>query len=124
MKNKFTFKTEKPTGRYSGFSNSTHYIKLKKHEVGEILKPNVGNGQHTDYKIRLSVLKKDINENEIPNCIWKNIFLKKPFNSLEEAKTFLNDNIDLICERYDLYCSDTNEKFDFKTESFIIINTI
>ena len=66
MKNKFTFKAEKSSGGYSDFSSS-HYIKLKKHEVGEILKPSIITDIHASYKIRLSILKKDINEDGNPN---------------------------------------------------------
>jgi len=61
---KFTFKTSHPTGRYRSFDDDEHYVKFKRVEVGSIddAKP------HT---IRLMVVKKDIMEDNNPNCTWK-----------------------------------------------------
>lgn len=96
---KFTFKTEKPTGRYSSFSPDSHYIKLKTKECGRI-------SDKYPYKIRLMVEKKDLNEDGNPNCKWKYITLKKESTSLQEAKNFLNDNIKIIIEKYTLHLVD------------------
>jgi len=96
MKNRFTFKTEKTTGRYKSFFPDTHYIKYKGHQVGGIMdaKP---------YQIRLMVIKEDIMEDGNTNCKWKNIFLAKKSESLDEAKLWLNENIEKILCKYELY---------------------
>ena len=91
---KFTFKTEKPTGRYSSFFPRTHYIKLNKKEVGLIV--------DITWDIRLMVYKSDILEDGNPNCDWKWIKLKKESETLQEAKDFLNNNIDAILNKYKL----------------------
>jgi hypothetical protein len=96
---KFTFKTEKSTGRYSAFYPDNHYIKLNKKQVGKI-------SDKKPYLIRLSVVKKDINEDGNPNCKWKWITLKKESKSLQEAKDFLNETIEAIMCAYELHLSD------------------
>lgn len=83
MVNKFTFKTERPTGRYRSFWPEYHKIRFGKTEVGQII--------DKEWKIRLIVMKEDINED--PNdtfCDFKWITLKKEFASLQEAKDWLN----------------------------------
>jgi hypothetical protein len=91
-KMKFTFKTEKPTGRYRSFYRKNHDIKIKKKKVGSIV--------DREWKIRLMVLKSDINEDGNPNCEWKWITLKKESASLQEAKDWLNVNFISLNEKY------------------------
>lgn len=86
---KFTFKTEKPTGRYKSFQPTFHYIKLDGKWVGNIT-------DDSPHQVRLQVIKKDINENGNPNCSWKWVALKKQFKSLDEAKEYLNKNFNQI----------------------------
>ena len=94
---KFTFKKDKaPTGLASIGHITTSYIKLNKRKVGYIKEVE-------PFKIRLMVIKKDIMEDGNPNCPWKWIALKKESKTLEEAKTFLNEKIDLILEKYNLW---------------------
>ena len=92
---KFTFKTEKATGRYRSFYNDSHTIRMKKMTVGSI----------TDrtWQIRLMVVKDDINEDGNPNCEWKWIALKKESASLQEAKDWLNTNFVSLNEKYNLF---------------------
>lgn len=90
--NKFTFKTEKPTGKWKSFYPTTHYIKMNGHQVGII-----------GDSIRFMVVKKDINEDGNSNCPWKWITLKYKPESLELAKIWLNENYDLINKSYTLY---------------------
>ena len=93
---KFTFKTEKPTGRYRAFDNPRHLIKLNNKECGTI--------QHdAPHQIKLCVIKKDINEDGNPNCSWRWIRLKGEFGSVEEAKLFLIENTGKVLERYELH---------------------
>lgn len=96
---KFTFKTERSTGRYGSFYPDSHYIKLKKQAVGSIT-------DGVPFKIRLQVTKVDINEDGNPNCSWKWITLKKESQTLQEAKDFLNQNIELILKKYKLHMED------------------
>jgi len=89
---KFTFKTEKPTGRYRCFFSESHDIKIKKKKVGSIV--------DRTWSIRLMVLKDDIMEDGNANCEWKWITLKKQSASLQEAKDWLNENFISLNEKY------------------------
>ena len=51
----------------------------------------------------MTVIKKDINEDGNPNCKWRNIELKQESKSVDEAKQWLNDNIDSILREYELH---------------------
>jgi hypothetical protein len=86
---KFTFKTDKPTGKYKSFDRPIHNVKLEGIEVGRI-------NPDAPFKIRLRVTKSNINEDGNPNCPWKWIQLKKESESLQEAKDFLNSHCDDI----------------------------
>ena len=92
---RFTFKTEKPTGRYRSFYEPIHYIKFKKIKIGYI--------DNKNFNIHLKVIKKDINEDGNSNCKWKWITLRKSSNSLQETKDCLNKYIDKIFEKYDIF---------------------
>lgn len=92
----FSFKTEKPTGKWKAFDKNRHVIKYKKHEVGAI-------DDDKPHKIRLMVMKNETITDNNPNCAWKWITLKKDSESLEEAKTFLNQNFDAIVQKYTLH---------------------
>jgi hypothetical protein len=78
------------------FQHDEHNIKLYKTEVGLIC-------HEVPFKIRLQVVKQDINEDGNPNCIWKWITLKKESKTLEEAKKFLNDNFVTITTKYKIH---------------------
>jgi hypothetical protein len=93
---KFTFKTIKPTGRYKSFDNELHQIKLKGFEVGTI-------NSEKPHRIRLMVIKDDINSDGNPNCTWKWITLDKSFSNVQEAKSYLNKVKDLVLDKYNLY---------------------
>ena len=93
---KFTFKTNKSTGKYRSFYPDSCDIKLEGKVVGSIY--------HADkVRIQLMVVKNDITEDKNRNCIWKNIFLAKTFNDLNEAKNFLNEHIEQIMLKYKLH---------------------
>jgi hypothetical protein len=93
---KFTFKTDHPTGKYKSFEPDYHHIKLNKKDVGYI-------SDEKPYKIRLQVIKENINENGNPNCVWKWATLKKQSETLQEAKDFLNTNFESITQELKLY---------------------
>jgi hypothetical protein len=92
---KFTFRTEKPTGRYRSFGNDGHIIKIGKNEVGLIADES--------WKIRLMVVKNDPMEDGNPNCSWKWITLEKESSSLQEAKDWLNANFDALNNKYKIH---------------------
>ena len=92
---KFTFKTIKPTGKWRSFDSSDHIIKLDKMKVGSI-------DDKPPHKIWLCIIKEDINEDGNPNCEWKSIRLKKESATLEEAKDYLNNNIETIMAKFKL----------------------
>lgn len=96
---KFTFKTTKPTGRWASFEPSHHAIKLNKIEVGCIK-------DDPPWTIRIQVMKKDIMEDGNPNCEWRWVTFNKDSQTLQEAKDWLNANIDVILEKYKLYLKD------------------
>lgn len=95
---KFTFKTEKPTGRYRSFLPEHHYVKLKKQTIGTI-------DDEQPHEIRLMVVKQDIMEDGNPNCDWKWIQLKAEFKTINEAKEFLNVNFIAINAKWKLACT-------------------
>lgn len=96
---KFTFKTHKPSGRWKSFFNPNHVIKFKGVEVGSI-------DAEYPYSIRFMVIKKDIMEDNNPNCKWMWKKLSHKSVSLDYAKQFCNDNIEFILKTFTLY----NEK--------------
>lgn len=106
--NKFTFrKQNRITGLAGvGYPIRNVDIKLNNRIVGVIHAPN---WQKYNWNIWLSVLKADINENRNLNCHWKNVKLKFIPESEENAREFLQKNIDKILERYMPYCVETEE---------------
>ena len=92
---KFTFKTEKPTGQYKAFFDPRYIIKLKGFIVGAI-------EPQSPFRARFMVEKSDIMEDGNSNCSWKWIKLTKEFDSVDKTKQWLNDNTDLIIEKYPL----------------------
>ena len=92
----FTFKTEKPTGKWKAFDNQTHIIKYGKSNVGMI--------HHAEpFTVRLQIIKADKNEDGCPNCPWKWITLKGDHKSLQEAKDWVNQHFKAINEKYKLH---------------------
>lgn len=96
---RFTFKTKKATGRYKSFYPDQHLIKLKRKVVGRIT-------DDKPHKIRFSVKKEDPANSNNPNCEWHWVTLKKEFDSINEAKEFLNAHIEAILDKFELYSTD------------------
>ena len=94
--NKFTFKTIKPTGKWKSFDNDVILIKLNKKTCGSI-KPT------HPHKIRLMVVKDDINEDGNTNCIWKWITFKNEFKTIKDSKLFLNKYFIPITSKYNIH---------------------
>jgi len=95
---KFTFKTNKPVGKYRIFQTPEHLIKYKRKVCGCINERN-----YNKFKIMFAVNKKDIDEDGNPNCKWKRIYVENEFDSLQSAKDFINNHTDKIVENLDLY---------------------
>lgn len=96
MATKFTFKTEKPTGKYASFQSANHIIKLDGKQVGTI-------DDKAPFTIRLMVIKNDLLEDGNKNCIWKWITLAKISENLDDAKKFVNDSFITLNKKYKLY---------------------
>jgi hypothetical protein len=90
---KFTFKTTRATGSYAWLHKPYHDVLLNKNKVGAI-------DPEKPHTIRLMVMKTDIMEDGNPNCPWKWIHLKKESESVDEVKTFLNENIEVLLTKY------------------------
>lgn len=95
---KFTFKTTKSTGQYRSFYKDLNEIKLNKKCVGTINEDGT-----SEFTITLQVIKKDIMEDNNPNCTWKNVTFKNKFKSKQDAKDFLNKNIEKITKQFEIY---------------------
>lgn len=95
---KFTFKHDKPTGSYKSFFTSNIDIKQNGNEVGYMT-------TERPITVKLKVVKKDITEDGNPNCVWKWMRIKKEFESVDEAKEWLNEHRDTIRKQVDL-CED------------------
>lgn len=93
---KLSFKTERPTGRYRSFSSDYHYIKLDGKKIGQI-------EDDAPHKIRLMVMKNDVITDNNPNCDWKWITLKRDSASIEDAKEFVQRNIDELIKKYQFH---------------------
>lgn len=96
-KSKFTFKTEKPVGKWRAFDTNTHHIKLDGMRVGSI-------SDKEPFKISFMVEKNGttITDNN-PNCKWKIITLAKQNETLESAKKFIIDNTEKLLATYRFY---------------------
>lgn len=86
---KFTFKTNKPTGPYRSFFESTYNIKWNKVCVGEFFTNKEG-----AWRIHLRIMK---DEKLAPNlddgnknCPWVWVRLKQCFPTIEAAKEYIN----------------------------------
>lgn len=80
-----TFKTEKATGKWRAFQSDEHKIKYGGKEIGTI-------EDERPHKIRLMVIKDDINKDGNTNCNWIWVTLKGNYDSIKEAKDFILAN--------------------------------
>jgi hypothetical protein len=106
---KFTFRKQpRITGKAGiGYPIRSIDIKLRNKKVGQISAPN----WLKDWEIWVTVLKKDIMEDKNPNCEWRNVRLAILPVSDEDAKEYLQENIEKIIEKFTLYSLDTDEYF-------------
>jgi len=90
---KFTFKTEKPTGKWKSFEPDHHLIKLKRKECGNIT-------DAAPHVIRFSIKREPSKTHPAP---FHYVTLKKKFDSLDGAKSFLVENTDKIVNQFNLH---------------------
>ena len=83
-----------------GYSQQSSDIKLGGKVIGTIVAPN-WQTKDNKWSLMFSVMKTEPDSN--PNCDWKNIFLKARFESCEDAKQFVKDNIDKIAEKFEFH---------------------
>ncbi len=97
---KLSFKKEKKlTGLSSvGYPYQNVDIKVNKKKVGYISAPTWNNGDL--WRIRFSVVKKDIMEDGNPNCVWKWITLKVTFKNEDDAREYVKKIITLVQDKY------------------------
>jgi len=93
---KFTFKINKETGRCRSFYPDQCDIKLKKKCVGSITQRSLSTSWYFSFMIKKEVTK------EYP-APFKWIFFNKGFETINEAKIFLQEHTEEICNKYDLY---------------------
>ena len=96
---KFTFKTNKASGIYGGFSKPSITIKVDGKYVGDIT--TVGR-INFKYQVGLMVIKDDINEDRNPNCTWMWVRLNK-FETIQKAKDWIRENNDLLQQQFHIY---------------------
>jgi hypothetical protein len=101
---KLSFKKEpKATGLSAiGHPFSHTIIKIDGKDVGRIAPPS-WSSQSKQWIIRLTVNKKDINEDGNPNCPWKWVEIVNRFDTEESAREYLKENKDKIFGNLDLY---------------------
>jgi len=85
---KFTFKTDKPTGRYRSFFDPIYEIKYNKSVVGTI-------SPKPPHRVRLMV-------SDLPDGHWRWVQLKYRGETLPETKAWLLENQEAIMEKYHL----------------------
>ena len=100
---KFSIRTKKPTGKWGWTQHSTISIIYNKKKVGALyLLTEAGTNIHK-FQISLVVLKKDIMEDNNPNCVWRWVRLKGRYETEAEACQFLNDNKEQLFESMTLW---------------------
>lgn len=109
MKSNFTFKRNRPTGKWAHLESQHNYtIKLNKLDVGSIteIRARIGKIHENEgkFEIGLTVFKKDPMEDKNPNCLWRWVFLKQKFENPEEAMEFIKTNADGLTTQFNLRC--------------------
>ena len=97
---KFTFKMQRPTGKWKSFSSAFCDILLNKNQVGAFYEDK-STGTPV-ISIRLMIEKADIMSDGNKNCPWKWITLVKTCASFDEAKLWVNENFELLIKKYTL----------------------
>ena len=100
---KFTFKINRPTGRYSSFDSSYMDIKYNGCVVGGVYEPRRIPGGDRSWRVRFKVIPtvSDIYSSED----WEWITLKYTPSSFEEAKQWLLNNQEAIFQKFQLKIS-------------------
>jgi len=103
---KFTFKTERSTGKWRSFHPDTYKIKLKGLECGSISEhSSIGLSNNPErnglFEISFSIKREKTEQNPAP---FRNVTLKRTFTTVDEAKEFLVEGTERLTKEFDLYC--------------------
>lgn len=101
MADKFTFKKQKRETGLSGvgYPNPNTDIKFNKKVCGTICAPNWQTEDHK-WRIRLAVMKP---EGMSENCDWKWISFKARFDTEQQAREWLQQNVDSLLKKYQFH---------------------
>ena len=80
---------------YKEFIGDTHHIKFHTKRCGVFHK--LDNGL---WEVQLMVMKENLHEDGNPNCNWRWVNLKQKHDSLQDAKLWLNSNIEQVISQY------------------------
>ena len=100
---KFTFKINRPTGRYSSFDPSHMDIKYNGYVVGAVYEPQLIPGGDRNWRVRFKVIP-TVSDTYSPKD-WEWITIKYAPSSFEEAKQWLLKNQEAIFQKYQLKTS-------------------
>lgn len=108
MKLKLTYKNDNPTGKWRSFNSKACHVKLNGKRFASVNEKSVlDRSDSLNWRIQICVL----NDKE-ENCAWKWLFVKQTFATLEDAKTYLETNIEKICNSFILWMIDEDKTFD------------
>jgi hypothetical protein len=97
MKNTVRFKTNKPSGKWAWTYNPSYDVIINGSNVGTILHKSIHDRtERLEIGVGFRVVKNDISEDGNFNCIWKTVFLKARFETVDEMKDFISKHLDGI----------------------------
>ena len=97
MKNTIRFKTNKISGKWAWTTNPTYDVIINGSNVGTISHKSVfDKDEKLEVGVGFRVVKNDILEDGNSNCIWKTVFLKARFKTVQETKDFITRHLDVI----------------------------
>lgn len=107
MKLKITYKKDYPTGKYRSFSSKSIDIKLNSKKFATIGEKSVHDrSDRKNWGIQICVTN-----DRASNCKWKWVFVKTRFDTPEEAKVFIESNIEKIYNSFPLWMMDFDKPF-------------
>lgn len=91
-----------------GYSQQNVEMKLNKRRFGTIYAPN---WQTPDGKWSISIMvkKENLYEDDNPNCSWKWVTAKQRFDGEDDARKWIQENIEFVLQSYLLHFDDDRE---------------
>ncbi len=106
IKNNLSFKINSPTGPYASFNHAWVDIKQNKKVIGSINYAKYLNPKPEDVEgFQIGLMIKGSPKNN-PNCPWRWIHFKRKFDKIDEAKQWVKENWEKICNTYELVSQD------------------